>query len=142
MNRINMGRVVIGGLVAGVVLFFFMGAVHHVILMNDWTAWKETMAGAIHAPSMHRSMALWFAASEVFGITGVWIYAGIRPRYGAGPTTAFLAGFLLWLAGDLTAALDKMALGILPTRITVVSCAGALLGVLLSTLAGAAIYKE
>jgi hypothetical protein len=142
MNRINTSRVILGGLVAGIILFGLMGALHHLILMNDWMAWKAAMGGVIHAPSIHRSMALWFAMSVVFGITGVWIYAGIRPRYGAGPKTAFLAGFLLWLSGHVTAALNQLALGILPRHITVVSCAGALVAILLSTLAGAAIYKE
>ena len=142
MNRINTSRVIVGGLVAGVVLFVIMGAIHHGILNNDWMAWKAAMAGVSHAPSIHRSMALWFAMSVVFGITGVWIYAGMRPRYGAGPKTACLAGFLLWLSGYLTAALNQMALGVMSRRITVISCAGALVGVLLSTLAGAAIYKE
>jgi len=142
MNQINRSRVVIGGVVAGIVLFGLMGALHHLVLMNDWMVWKATMTGGSHAPSIHRSMALWFAMSVVFGITGVWIYAGIRPRYGAGPKTALLTGFLLWLAGHLTAALNQMALGVLPPRITEISCAGALLALLISTFVGAAIYKE
>src|SRR5258708_30315274 len=111
MNPINRIRVLVGGLVAGVVLFGLMGALHHLILMNDWMAWKAAMGGAVHAPSIHRSMALWFAMSVVFGITGVWIYAGIRPRYGAGAKTAFLAGFFLWLAGRVTAAPTQRRLG-------------------------------
>src|SRR6266446_9994176 len=112
MNRINVGRVIIGGIVAGVVLFFMLGVLHHKLLMVDWQAWKGSVSGVLPLPSPRYSMKLWLAMSLVAGVTGTWIYAGIRPRFGAGPITALLAGFLLWLAGYFTAALNALALGV------------------------------
>ena len=142
MNRINGGRVIIGGVVAGVVLFFMLGALHHKLLMVDWQAWKGSVSGVLQLPSPRYSMKLWLAMSLIAGVTGTWIYAGIRPRFGAGPKTALLAGFLLWLAGYFTAALNAMALGVLPHHIIKVALVGEFVAVLVSTYIGAAIYKE
>ena len=33
------------------------------------------------------------------GILMTWWYAAIRPRFGAGPKTAAIAGFAVWLIG-------------------------------------------
>ena len=142
MNRINVGRVIVGGIVAGVVLFFMLGVVHHKLLMVDWLAWKGSVAGVIQLPSPRYSLKRWLAMSLVAGLTGVWIYAGIRPRFGAGPKTALLAGFLLWLAGYFTGALNALALGVLPHHIIKVALIGEFVAVLVSTFIGAAIYTE
>lgn len=40
-----------------------------------------------------------FALSVIGGIWALWLYAAIRPRYGAGPRTAALAGFSWWFIG-------------------------------------------
>ena len=39
----------------------------------------------------------------VMGIGLIWLYAAIRPRYGPGPRTAAIAGFVMWL---ITSARD------------------------------------
>jgi hypothetical protein len=142
MSRINVGRVIIGGIVAGVVLFFLLGALHMKLLAADWEAWKATMVAVSHAPSQQTSMKLWFAMSLVTGLAGVWIYAGIRPRFGPGVKTGLLAGFLLWLGADVPAFLENLAMGILPMRIIQYCLVGELVAVLVSVLIGAAIYKE
>jgi hypothetical protein len=142
MTQINSGRIVLGGVVAAIVLFILSGVVNGAILGSAWQDWLRAMGSLNHAPAEPVGMVIWAVVSLVFGLTGIWIYAGIRPRYGAGPKTALLAGFLLWLAGWLAPALGQLALGAFPTYITVVGCAGGLVGALLALLAGASIYKE
>jgi hypothetical protein len=39
----------------------------------------------------------WIVFDFLGGILLVWLYAAIRPRFGPGPRTALLAGFMLWL---------------------------------------------
>jgi hypothetical protein len=85
---------------------------------------------------------VWVILSLVNGITGLWIYAGIRPRYGAGPKTALMAGFVLWLLGGLAAALAQYALGNVPHNIVVVGAIGGLIADLIAILVGAYFYKE
>jgi hypothetical protein len=142
MTHVNSGRIVLGGIVAAIVLFIVSGIVNGAILGSAWQAWLQAMGSLNHAPAEPVGMMIWAVVSLVFGLTGVWIYAGIRPRYGAGPKTALLAGLLLWLVGWLAPALGQFALGSIPTYVTVVGCVGGLAGALLALLAGAAIYKE
>jgi hypothetical protein len=142
MTKINSGRIVLGGIVAAIVLFITSGVVNGAILGSAWQEWLRAMGSLNHAPAEPMGLAIWAVVSLVFGVTGIWIYAGIRPRYGAGPKTAMLAALLLWLAGWLAPALGQMALGAIPNDVTVVGCVAGLGGSLLAVLAGASLYKE
>jgi hypothetical protein len=142
MTQINSSRIVLGGVVAAIVLFIVSGVVNGAILGSAWQDWLRAMGSLNHAPAEPVGLVIWAVVSLVFGVTGIWIYAGIRPRYGAGPKTALLAGLLLWLAGWLAPALGQVALGAIPTYVTVIGCAGGLVGALLALLAGAYFYKE
>jgi hypothetical protein len=53
-----------------------------------------------------------------------------------------LAGFVLWLAGGLTAALAQYALGNVPHKIVWVGAILGLIADLIAILAGAYLYKE
>jgi len=140
--RINIGRVILGGIVSAIVLFIASGIINGAVLGSAWQEWLRAMGSLNHAPAEPVGLAIWAVVSLVFGFTGIWIYAGIRPRFGAGPKTALLAGLLLWLAGWLAPALGQLALGAIPPYVTVVGCLGGLGGCLLAVLAGAAVYKE
>jgi len=141
MGRINWARVVVGGLVAAVILFVAGFIIHGAILGSDWMAWQQ--AGHMPLALSHgEAVVIWIILSLVNGITGVWIYAGIRPRYGAGATTALIAGFIVWLLGGLAAALAQYALGNVPHKIVVVGAVGGLIADLIAIVAGAYLYKE
>lgn len=141
MSGINQGRIIVGGIVAAVVLFIAGFIIHGVILGADWAAYGN----AGHMPfalSQGAMTVVWVILSLVNGITGLWVYAGIRPRYGAGPKTALIAGLILWLLGGLAAALAQYALGNVPHNIVLVGAIGGLIADLIAILAGAYFYKE
>ena len=141
MEPINWTRVIIGGGVAAVILFIAGFIIHGVILGADWTAWQK--AGHMPLALSHgEAIVIWVLVSLINGFTGVWIYAGIRPRYGAGAKTALIAGFMLWLVGGLVAALAEYALGNVPHRIVFVAAIGGLIADLIAIVAGAYFYKE
>ncbi len=142
MGHINAGRVISGGVVAGIILFVTGGIIHGAILGADWKAWAAAMGPLNHPPAEMVGMAIWGVVSLINGITGVWIYAGIRPRYGAGPKTALIAGLLLWLAGWLAASIGQFNMGNVPTNVLVIGCLAGLVAVLVATVAGAFVYKE
>jgi hypothetical protein len=98
MNKVNGGRAIVGGLIAGLVIFFTMGIVNGIFLNQDWKVWQALTAEVAHPPPPPVSMTLWFLMSLVNGQALIWIYAGIRNRYGPGPATALRAAFLFWLA--------------------------------------------
>jgi len=76
------------------------------------------------------------------GIAAVWLYAAIRPRYGAGPQTAIRAGLVTWAVAVFLANLGNYPLGLFPTRLLVISSIVALVEIVGATLVGAWLYKE
>lgn len=142
MGQINAGRMILGAIVAAAILFVIEGFINGAILGTEWDDWVKALGPLDHAPSFAAGMAIWAVVSLLHGLVGLWIYVGIRPRYGAGPGTAALAGLLLWIPGFLTHALSQFALGDIPYHIIVVGCLGGLAAVLVATVAGAALYRE
>jgi len=142
MGRINVGRLVLGTIVAAIVLFLISGLVNGAILGDDWKNWQQSLGSLNHAAPQSTAMLIWAIVALVYGLAGVWIYAGIRPRYGAGPKTAIIAGFILWLAGSLTTALVHFALDDIPQKMAVINCIAYFVGDPLAVLAAASVYKE
>jgi len=141
MGQINWTRVVIGGIVAAVILFVAGFIIHGAILGADWTAWQN--AGHMPLALPHgTAVVIWIIVSLINGLTGVWIYASIRPRYGAGAKTALIAGLMIWLVGGLIAALAGYALGNVPQRVVAIAGIGDLIADLIAIVAGAYFYKE
>src|SRR5436305_14732002 len=90
VGKINYGRVVLGGLVAGIVatlLDWFSNAV----LMGQ--LWVDAMK-SLNRPMLMTGQVLGggLLLELVGGIVAVWTYAAIRPRFGAGARTAAYAG--------------------------------------------------
>jgi len=138
MGKINWTRVVLGGLVAGAIINIFEYVLNGVILAKD-------MEAAISAlgRQMGGSQLLMFTVwGFLVGIFAVWLYAGIRPRYGAGPKTAACAGAAVWGLGYLLAAVTPLALKLFPTRIMAIGLAVGLVEVIVGTLVGAWLYRE
>ena len=77
----------------------------------------------------------------MLGISTMWLYAAIRPRYGPGPKTAVVAGFALWFFGSWVDAVWA-ALGAVPLRALVGPVAASLPIVLVAAVVGAWPYKE
>ena len=95
MGKINLGRVILGGLVAGVIINVVEGVMNGVILQPQWSAAAKAIGrSATMSTKQIVAFNVWgFAA----GIIAVWLYAAMRPRFGAGPRTAITAGAAVWL---------------------------------------------
>jgi hypothetical protein len=77
------------------------------------------------------------------GIFAIWLYAAIRPRYGAGPKTAVCAGVAAWVAILLLPNISFMsASGLFPANLTFWTTAGGIVEMVIGTLVGAALYRE
>ena len=69
MRSINMGRVVVGGLVAGLLINVSEFVLNAVVLVNDM---KAAMA-ALNRPPIDNSMIVWFVLLAFgIGIMAVW----------------------------------------------------------------------
>jgi dipeptide/tripeptide permease len=87
-------------------------------------------------------LAMFTVWGFLVGIFAVWLYAGIRPRYGAGPKTALCAGAAVWCLGYLLASVTPLALKLFPTSLMVIGLAVGLVEVTVATLAGTWLYHE
>src|SRR6478672_3619078 len=97
MASINTSRVVIGGLLAGVVMNACDMFWNFVVLKDDMLAISQRL-GMDAATAQSFSAGLpWIVVDFVIGLAIVWNYAAIRPRFGPGPTTALLAALAPWL---------------------------------------------
>src|ERR1051325_2826717 len=90
MGKINWGRVVVGGLLAGVVLNIVDFVYFGVLMKQDIAAAMQALGKQPGA--MDSLVPLFVALDFVYGIGLLWVYAAIRPRFGAGPKTAVIAG--------------------------------------------------
>ena len=142
MGKINAGRVVLGGLLAGVFLYVAEFVVQGILLKAAWAQAMAAIGKSSADMDMKNAMIIYALWSLVVGIGSVWIYAAIRPRFGAGPGTAVKAGLAVWVVGSVAPTLAQVAGGIWPTWLL---CTGMAAEIVLFTVAaviGAAPYKE
>jgi hypothetical protein len=140
MGKINFGRVLIGGIVAGIVLDILGFLVDGLWLAPQWAAGMNALGHA----DFGSSQIVWFnVLGLITGIVLIWVYAGIRPRFGAGARTAAIAGVAIWIVGVLIPNLGLMWFsGLFPRRLTAMTTAAGLVEVLVAAIAGAVVYTE
>src|ERR1051325_515192 len=114
MERINWNRVLLGGLLAGLIFNASEFVLNGVILQKDWADAMKTMnrSGEMSGAQI-AGFNLWGFAT---GIVAVWFYAAIRPRFGAGPKTAVIAGLGVWLTAYVLANTGAIILDLFPAR--------------------------
>ena len=138
MGRINVKGVIIGGLIAGLVLNVLDYLVWGIWLAPDINAALQS-AGKKPADSL---IPLFILLDFIYGIVLVYLYAAIRPRFGAGPGTALKAGLIVWIIAGLLHAIGEAPMGLLPERVYVLGTVAGLIVILLGALAGARFYRE
>ena len=137
MRGINWGRVFLGGIVAGIVVNISEFILNEKVLKSDWEAAMKALN-----KTMPAGIAVWIVYGFVVGIAAVWLYAAIRPRYGAGPGTAVKAGIAVWFFMSFLSAVAMTNMGLFPTNVLTVSCVWELVQMIIATLIGAWLYKE
>ncbi len=140
MGKINIGRVLLGGIVAGLVADVLGYLVDGLLLAPRWG--DELMA--LGREDFIPAQLIWFnVLGLIGGIAVIWIYAAIRPRFGAGPMTAVFAGLVVWVVGSLIPNVSFMlVVGLFSHRLAAYTTAGALVEIVAGALAGATLYKE
>jgi len=141
MASINTGKVVTGGLVAGVVGNAVDFVTNNYVLAADWQAWA--VAHNIDPATLTSGpvAGTWIAVDFLFGILLVWTYAAMRPRFGAGVQTAVLASLVIYLAPTIVLFGFTM-MGMLTTAMFVKGSLAAIVSTFGAGITGAALYKE
>lgn len=139
MSNINLGRVVLGGLLAGLVLN--IGE----FLLNDYvlgSQMKDFMAKHNFPEPSGSFIAIAVGLTFVMGIVLVLGYAMIRSRLGPGVKTAIIAGLFAWFAVYFyTGIINGVLFGIPMGTICMVVVWG-LVQYVVAAIAGAWAYKE
>ena len=138
---INTGKVITGGLLAGFVYNVFDMIWNFAVLQADAVA----MAAKLNLnPAVATDFSYqipWIVVDFVLGLLTIFIYAGFRPRFGPGPKTAVIAGFMVWV--PMTSFYCGFAsMGVLTETMAIQASLLAIVNVVVGSIAGAWAYRE
>jgi hypothetical protein len=140
MGKINLGRLVLGGIVAGIVGDALGYLVDGVLLAQNWA--DELLALGRNEVSTNQIIEF-NLIGLAFGIVSIMIYVAFRQLFGANWKTAIYAGVTAWVIGVLLPNLGSMMVsGLFSKHLTLYTTAGALVEVVAGTVAGASLYKS
>jgi len=139
---INTKKVLVGGLVAGVIINIIDFVANTLILgarmKAESDAFKPGMSDAMMAGNAVISYVI---MDLVLGFALIWTYAAFRPRFGAGARTATYVAVLFWLLAMIfTAGYRQM--GIMSSGLWWSFAFIGLVNFLIAAWAGAAVYSE
>ena len=77
----------------------------------------------------------------IFGLLVVWTYAAIRPRLGAGISTAIIAGLIPFLGATLILA-GFTSMGVFTSSMFIKGTVASLVNTVVAAVAGASVYTE
>ncbi len=139
MGKINWARVLLGGLLAGVIINAAEFLIHDVLLGRDWEEAMKTLGRPPMGPSGY---VVFIIGGFVAGIAAIWLYAAARPRFGPGAKTAALTGFAFWIIGYTLPTLGIWGFGLFPERLLIIGTLAGLVEIIVASVAGAWLYKE
>ena len=139
MNNINFGRVLLGGLVAGVILNVGEWLLNGMVLHKEM---EEFFKRCGFPQPGTNFLVIAVAITFVLGIVIVLGYAAIRPRFGPGPKTAIIAALFAWFGIYLYQNIIAFGLGLVPAKMFVIALVWGLVEYILAAMAGASLYKE
>jgi hypothetical protein len=138
---INTGKVVVGGLVAGVVFNVGDFVINTMLLAADNAEFLKRLGIDPATMESFAGMAPWIVIDFLFGLLVIGTYAAIRPRFGAGVSTAIIAGLIPFLGATLVLA-GFTSMGVFPAAMFVKGTIASLVNTTVGAVAGAWVYTE
>jgi hypothetical protein len=139
MGKINFGRVILGGIVAGVILNLGETILNGMILAKEMADFFSRCGFKQPASTFY---VIAIAITFVLGIVIVLGYAAIRPRFGPGPKTAIIAALFAWFGVYVYQNVIALGLGMVPIKLVAIALVWGLVEYIIASLVGAALYKE
>ena len=139
MGKINITRMLLGGLLAGLVICFGEYILGWLILGGQWT---EVLAKTGAGEFGGGQTASFAVVGLLYGIALIWIYAAIRPRFGPGPKTAVVAGLTMWVVAWLLVSAYVIVIGVYPTGLLIAASVWGLFELPIAAVSGAWLYQE
>ena len=138
MGKTNIARVILGGLVAGLIINIFEYVLNGVVFAAQWDGFEKMLNRQMRTGAI----PFFVVSAFVTGIGVVWLYAAARPRLGPGPKTAALTGIAYWFFAYALPEANSVFANVVPGHLTLIVCLILLVGVILASICGAAVYKE
>jgi hypothetical protein len=139
MQKINWNRVILGGLLAGLVINICEFLVDGLVLGDQWAA---SMKSLNRPPMGGGANAAFVVVGFLIGIYALWLYATLRPRMGPGPKTAAFAGIAVWILGSLLASVAPIAMHLFPYHLMGIDLVLGLVEIVAGTVIGAWLYQD
>lgn len=139
MRSINVEKWLLGGFVAGVVIWVLEGLASMLYMEEMQTAMAE------HGLAMEIDTGVFVSSivvSLIVGLTLVFFYALVRTHLGPGPKTAVTVAVALWLGGLVVSLIGYHVIGLFPDSMLFKWGFIGLVEMILAGLAGGRIYKE
>ena len=140
MGKINLGRVFLGGIAAGA----FTVVVQYIAVFLGLSVGLRKVTGVAHY-SVAAQLTFAGVVVLVGGPLAIWLYAAIRPRFGAGPRTAIITAVWIWLALGPYEQTVVSTIGLvkpMPLGMLVAMDIASLPFIIAAVLIGAWLYKE
>ncbi|HVW25051.1 MAG TPA: hypothetical protein VHC69_06745 [Polyangiaceae bacterium] len=134
----NVKRIMLGGLAAGLVLDLLDGITNGVIFGSAWDAAYAALGLPARNPAIP---AFWLSFDLGAGILIAWLYAAMRPRFGARQRTAVYAALVEWLVVHMT-LYSHLADHVFPASLLLGTSACELLSAILAGLVAGRLYRE
>lgn len=139
MGSIEKGRVILGGLVAGVVLNVGEYVLNGVLLKERWDA---AMVDLELEPMGPATIGVMVLLTFVVGLILVWTYAAIRERFSPGPKTATIAALQVWVLLYVFPFVWNSLTPVFPTDLLLIATVWGLFELPIAAVVGAFLYKE
>lgn len=139
MGGISVRRWLMSGIAAGLLIWLMEGAASAVYLDAMIAALEPHGLALDTTPT---GIGLSLVVSLLAGLTLVFLYAAVRPRFGPGPRTAVTVAFVLWAGSTLIALIGYRMLGLFPPGLLASWGATGLVEYVVAALTGGWIYRE
>jgi hypothetical protein len=136
--RINVRSAFTSGLVAGIIIIIVgFGLVP--ILGNQMNAVLESRS---LPPLSNGAMGFFAFVSVTFGISVIWLYALIQPRFKSKLKAAVVSAMIFWFYAYFLPNAALVAYGFMPFTLSAIGTAWGILEVLAAGIVGSRLYKE
>ena len=141
---INTGKVITGGLAAGVVLniidYISNGVIFAERMKAEANAFKPGL-GDMGAVMSGSTVAKYVVMDFIVGFILAWTYAAMRPRFGPGAKTAVFVGGAYWIFGAIITS-NYMAMGMMSSSLWIQYGLVWLVALVLAAITAGMLYKE
>ena len=141
MSGINVSRLIIGGLLAGLAANIGDFVSNAFFLADEMDMMRQRLGIDAATWESNGALVTWIVADFILGFLIVLTYAAIRPRFGPGPTTAMTAGLVLYAAITVV-ILGFAQMGIFTTEVVVKAGLFSLFNMMVASLVGGWAYRE